>query len=253
MATKKKPPRHVGRPTKAEVRRDIGRRTPLADDPAAEVLTLRQRQILEVLRTTIQERGYPPSIREVADKVGLASPSSVAHQFRALEKGGFIRRDPNRPRAMEIFLPEAKPAPAEPAPAAGPLAEIIPFPARTVAVPLVGRIAAGTPILAEQHVEETFALPEDFVGHGTLFMLEVHGDSMVDAAICDGDYVVVRAQPEAENGEVVAALLDGEATVKVLKRTADHVWLLPRNELYSKIDGNEAVILGKVVTVLRRL
>ncbi|MDR1808208.1 MAG: transcriptional repressor LexA [Propionibacteriaceae bacterium] len=251
----KQPPPHRGRPTKKEVLHAVGR-VPVTPD--MEGLTLRQRGILEVIRTTVQERGYPPSIREICDAVGLTSPSSGAHQLKVLEARGYIRRDPYKPRAMEVFFPE-EPAPeptALPTAVEGDgeaLAEIVPFPTRTVAVPLVGRIAAGTPILAEQQVEDTYALPEQFVGHGTLFMLEVKGDSMVEAAICDGDYVVVRAQPEAENGEIVAALLDGEATVKTFKRSGDQVWLLPHNPLYAPIDGNEAVILGKVVTVLRRL
>jgi repressor LexA len=122
-----------------------------------------------------------------------------------------------------------------------------------VRVPLLGRIAAGAPITAEEHLEDTFILPEQLVGSGTLFMLEVQGDSMIDAAICDGDFVVVRQQSTAENGEIVAAMLGDEATVKVLKRTPGQVWLLPQNRLYSPIDGNEATILGKVVTVLRRV
>jgi repressor LexA len=253
-----------GRPTDREVRRSVGRTSPLSELEDSG-LTLRQRQILAVIRKAVDERGYPPTIREICDAVNLASPSSGAHQLRVLEARGYIRRDPNRPRAMEVVWPgtaepeaAAEPAPpAEPAEAetepTTPLADIIPFPHKMVSVPLVGRIAAGTPILADQQVEDTFALPERFTGHGTLFMLEVKGDSMTDVAICDGDYVVVRAQPTAENGEIVAALLDGEATVKTLKRSPDQVWLLPANPLYSPIDGNEAVILGKVVTVLRRL
>jgi repressor LexA len=278
MARKKTTPLKVGRPSNRDVRQSVGRLGP--PDPDCEQLTLRQRQVLQFVKTWVDEHGYPPTIREIADHAGFASPSSAQHQLRTLETLGFIRRDPNRPRAMEVTLPtRAAPAtvpavPAEPAPATAPvpeaepasatapvpgpepepaLAEIIPLRGPTVQVPLVGRIAAGTPILAEQHVEDTMALPEQLTGHGTLFMLEVHGDSMVGAAICDGDYVVVRAQPTAENGEIVAALLDGEATVKTLKRSGDQVWLVPHNDLYSRIDGREAVILGKVVTVLRRL
>ncbi|MDR1512575.1 MAG: transcriptional repressor LexA [Propionibacteriaceae bacterium] len=281
MAWKKTTPLKVGRPSNREVRQSVGRLGP--PDPDCEQLTLRQRQVLQFIKTWVDEHGYPPTIREIADHAGFASPSSAQHQLRMLETLGFIRRDPNRPRAMEVTLPTSAapasapaPAPAgtEPASATAPvpgaeptsatapvpgsepepaLAEIIPLRGPTVQVPLVGRIAAGTPILAEQHVEDTMALPEQLTGRGTLFMLEVHGDSMVDAAICDGDYVVVRAQPTAENGEIVAALLDGEATVKTLKRSGDQVWLVPHNDLYSRIDGREAVILGKVVTVLRRL
>ena len=217
----------------------------MPDGPAgSDGLTLRQRRILEVIQASTQERGYPPTVREICEQVGLNSPSSVAHQLRSLEARGFIRRDPNRPRALEILLPsnstrEYREQPAEPQP--------------YVSVPLLGRIAAGAPITAEEHLEDTYALPEQLVGSGTLFMLEVHGDSMIDAAICDGDFVVIRQQPTAENGEIVAALLGDEATVKVLKRTPGQVWLLPQNRLYSPIDGNEATILGKVVAVMRRL
>jgi repressor LexA len=192
----------------------------------------------------VEERGYPPSMREIGDAVGLASSSSVAHQLRTLESKGFLRRDVNRPRAVEVLLPEpgqfddtgindARPA--------------------AVFVPVVGRIAAGGPILAEERVEEIFPLPKQLVGDGTLFLLEVKGDSMVDAAICDGDYVVVRQQPNAENGDIVAALLDNEATVKTFQRKGGKIWLLPHNEAYDPIDGTHAVVLGKVVTVIRRV
>jgi len=214
----------------------------MPDGPAgADGLTLRQRRILEVIQASTQERGYPPTVREICERVGLNSPSSVAHQLHNLEARGYIRRDPNRPRALEILLPGDDPAPSAAADES------------YVRVPLVGRIAAGLPITAEQHLEDTYTLPEQLVGQGTLFMLEVHGDSMIDAAICDGDLVVIRQQPTAENGEIVAALLGDEATVKVLKRTPGQVWLLPQNRLYSPIDGNEASILGKVVAVLRRV
>ena len=213
----------------------------MPDGPAgADGLTLRQRRILEVIQASTQERGYPPTVREICERVGLNSPSSVAHQLHNLEARGYIRRDPNRPRALEILLPSDDPASS--------VAD-----ESYVRVPLVGRIAAGLPITAEQHLEDTYTLPEQLVGQGTLFMLEVHGDSMIDAAICDGDLVVIRQQPTAENGEIVAALLGDEATVKVLKRTPGQVWLLPQNRLYSPIDGNEASILGKVVAVLRRV
>ena len=221
--------------------------TNVAEMPDAPVgsdgLTLRQRRILEVIQSSSQERGYPPTVREICEQVGLNSPSSVAHQLRSLEARGYIRRDPNRPRALEILWPT---------PARESLPQVRPA-QPYVSVPLLGRIAAGTPITAEEHLEDTYALPEQLVGSGTLFMLEVHGDSMIDAAICDGDFVVIRQQPTAENGEIVAALLGDEATVKVLKRTPGQVWLLPQNRLYSPIDGNDATILGKVVAVMRRL
>lgn len=228
----------------------------LPDGPSdASGLTPRQRRILEYIRQTVDERGYPPSIREMGEAVGLASPSSVSHQLKALESKGFLRRDPNRPRALEVILPEAHAeAPDEPPsmisedvtgePVHAPVA---------VSVPVLGRIAAGAPILAEEQVEQVLPLPRQLVGEGTLFSLEVKGDSMLDAAICDGDYVVVRQQPTADNGDIVAALLDGEATVKTLRRTPGQVWLMPHNPAYQPIDGNNATILGKVVAVLRRV
>jgi repressor LexA len=166
-----------------------------------------------------------------------------------LQKKGWLRRDPNRPRALDVRLPgEAAPARSLPS---GP-AEDVATPAATY-VPVVGRIAAGGPVLAEQAVEDVFPLPRELVGEGTLFTLRVAGDSMVEAAICDGDWVVVRQQPTAENGEIVAAMIDGEATVKTYKRRDGHVWLLPHNPAYEPIPGDDATILGRVVTVLRRV
>lgn len=227
----------------------------LPDSVDAAGLTLRQRRILEVIADMIEKRGYPPSIREVGEAAGLASPSSVAHQMRALEAKGLIRRDPNRPRAMEVRLPPEVPVfehGAAPAELTDPTDSGDAAPA-AVHVPVLGRIAAGGPILAEERVEDVFALPRQLVGHGNLFLLEVRGDSMIDAAICDGDYVVVRQQPTADNGDIVAALLGDEATVKTFKRTGGHVWLMPHNSAYAPIDGTEASILGKVVTVLRKV
>ena len=227
-------------------------------DAAPDVtgLTPRQQRILNVLRESIEKRGYPPSIREIGELVGLTSSSSVAHQLRVLESKGFIKRDPNRPRALEVFIPELMAARRAIASAddAGydPTGIGDAMPTATM-VPLVGRIAAGSPILADQHVEEIFPLPKTLVGEGELFLLEVAGDSMVDAAICHGDYVVVKREQTAENGEIVAAMLDGEATVKTLQRKDGQVWLLPHNDAYDPIDGTDAVILGKVTTVLRRL
>lgn len=230
----------------------------LPDGPVDDLtgLTARQQKILVFLRDEIGKRGYPPSMREIGAATGLASTSSVAHQLRVLEKLGYVKRDPNRPRALEIFLPQVLKArqtlgPAEESDVdetgigdAAPPATY---------VPVVGRIAAGGPILAEERVEDVFPLPQSLVGDGTLFLLEVSGDSMIDAAICSGDYVVVRQQPVAENGEIVAALLDGEATVKTFQRKDGKIWLLPHNEDYSPIDGTHATILGKVTAVLRRL
>jgi repressor LexA len=222
--------------------------------PDASGLTPRQRRVLDVIRDSVERRGYPPSMREIGESVGLTSSSSVSHQLRTLQSKGFIRRDPNRPRALEILHPDAPDTTSSAAPEGvfdeSGIGDIRPD---ATYVPRVGRIAAGGPILADERVEEVMPLPRTLVGEGTLFMLEVRGDSMVDAAICDGDFVVVRQQPTAENGEIVAALLDDEATVKTLQRTKGHVWLLPHNEAYDPIDGDAATILGKVVAVLRRV
>jgi repressor LexA len=220
------------------------------DGPPDEAgLTVRQRKVLSVIRNSVKTRGYPPSMREIGEAVGLTSSSSVAHQLRKLEARGFIRRDVNRPRAVEILHP------SQAAEAAGAYDETDSGEARPAPqyVPMVGRIAAGGPILAEEQVEEVLPLPKSLVGTGTLFMLEVKGDSMVDAAICDGDYVVIRQQPTAENGEMVAALIEDEATVKTLQRKGGHIWLQPRNDAYEPIDGDDAVILGKVTAVMRRV
>jgi repressor LexA len=231
--------------------------TELPDGPAdSSGLTVRQRKVLEFLRDEIETRGYPPSMREIGAAVGLTSTSSVAHQLRALEGLGYVKRDPNRPRALEIFLPDVMAARRKMG--AAPDAEVDQTGIgdanpTAVNIPMVGRIAAGGPILAEQRVEEIFPMPKALVGDGTLFMLEVSGDSMVDAAICSGDYVVIRQQPNAENGEIVAAMLDGEATVKTFQRKDGKVWLLPHNDDYSPIDGTHATILGKVTAVIRRV
>lgn len=217
-------------------------------EPDETGLTARQQAILRVIEETTAERGYPPSVREIGQGVGLTSSSSVAHQLRALQEMGYLRKDPNRPRALVVSRPgESKANEPAPQPAQ------IPETATTVGVPLVGRIAAGGPILAEQHTEDVLPLPKELVGEGELFMLTVVGDSMVDAAICDGDFVVVRSQPTCENGDIVAALLDDEATVKTFKRRDGHVWLMPHNPAYEPILGDDARILGKVVSVLRRI
>ncbi|HSL07746.1 MAG TPA: transcriptional repressor LexA [Pseudonocardiaceae bacterium] len=206
-------------------------------------LTPRQRRVLEVMRDWVERFGYPPSVREIGEAVGLTSTSSVAHQLRALERKGYLRRDPNRPRAVGIRPAESAPDTSE-APSARPA---------PIFVPVVGRIAAGGPVLAEQAVEDVFPLPKEIVGEGSLFLLRVAGDSMVEAAITDGDWVVVRQQPTAENGDIVAAMIDAEATVKTFKRRDGHVWLLPHNPAYEPIPGDEAIVLGRVVAVLRRL
>lgn len=211
-----------------------------------EGLTPRQRDILGVIRSTVEERGYPPSVREIGEAVGLTSPSSVSHQLGVLVKKGLLRRDANRPRALVVADDTAATADAD---VTG-IGDAVPAAAY---VPVLGRIAAGGPILAEEAVETIFPLPREIVGDGELFLLRVVGESMIDAAICDGDYVVVRRQPTAENGEIVAALLDDEATVKTLSRRDGHTWLLPHNPAYSPIDGDHATILGRVVSVIRRV
>jgi len=215
------------------------------------VLTWRQRKVLQVIRESVQRRGYPPSMREIGEAVGLTSTSSVSYQLSTLQSKGYLRRDAGRPRTVEVRLPGH--------PAVRPEPDIDDDTPMDIAsqeaayVPLVGRIAAGGPILAEESIEDIFPLPRQIVGEGNLFLLKVVGDSMINAAIADGDWVVVRQQPVAENGDIVAAMLDGEATVKTFKRSADHIWLMPHNPAYAPIPGDEAEILGKVVAVLRRV
>jgi repressor LexA len=219
------------------------------DEPVR--LTPRQRKVLEVIRDWVDRFGYPPSVREIGDAVGLTSTSSVHHQLRTLERKGYLRRDPNRTRAVDVRAPEDVATEVSvPVGGQGDGLDQRPAPAF---VPLLGDIAAGGPILAEQAVQSVFPLPREIVGEGTLFLLNVRGDSMIEAAITDGDWVVVRQQPVAENGEIVAAMIDGEATVKTFKRRDGHNWLLPANPAYDPIPGDEATILGRVVAVLRRL
>ena len=209
-------------------------------------LSDKQLAILEVIQRSIARNGYPPSMREIGDAVGLRSLSSVTHQLGQLELSGYLRRDPGKTRAMEVLIDlpgMSGENPADTAPAVGDAAM----------VPLVGQIAAGVPITADQQVEEIFPLPRQLVGKGDLFMLKVNGESMIDAAICDGDWVVVRSQHDAENGDIVAAMLDSEATVKVLRRRDGHTWLLPRNSSFEPILGDDATVLGKVVAVLRAI
>lgn len=200
-------------------------------------LPQRQQRILATIRDWVARYGYPPSTRELGRAVGLRSSSSVSKHLRSLEERGLLRRSTavTRPIDVRPFLRAAAPEPA------GDL----------VSVPVVGDIAAGTPILADEHLDEALTLPRDLTGRGTVFGLRVRGDSMIDAAICDGDLVVVRQQPEAHSGQIVAAMIDGEATVKVYRRRGGHVLLEPRNPAYDVIDGDEAVVLGIVVSVLR--
>ena len=223
---------------------------PPQQEPDESTLTERQRKVLDAIRLHIDEQGFAPSFREIGEAAGLKSPSSVKHQLQVLEDKGFIRMNANKGRAIEVVAPP-------PENTAAVTAGIYAFPSESIAesqdVPLVGRIAAGVPITAEQHVDDVMRLPERLTGSGNLFMLEVHGDSMVDAAICDGDFVVVREQNSAVNGDIVAALLDDEATVKTFRKENGHIWLMPHNPAYSPIDGTYATIMGKVVTVLRKL
>ena len=223
-------------------------RTGTQNTAALEGLTERQRTILQVIRASVTSRGYPPSIREIGDAVGLTSTSSVAHQLRTLERKGYLRRDPNRPRAVDVRGADEMVTPIVGTDVAG--SDALPEP---TFVPVLGRIAAGGPILAEEAVEDVFPLPRELVGEGSLFLLKVVGDSMVDAAIADGDWVVVRQQQNADNGDIVAAMIDGEATVKTFRRKDGHVLLMPHNAAYEPIPGDDAVILGRVVTVLRKL
>jgi repressor LexA len=232
------PRRKAGRPKVVEI--------PVPEGlPDADGLSVRQRIVLDMIRTAIEQRGYPPSMREIGEAVGLTSPSSVAHQLAALEKKGYIRRDPRLPRAMEVVMPGED--------GGEDITGIGDAMPEASYVPVIGRIAAGGPILAEQAVEEVFPLPKSLVGEGQLFLLKVVGESMIEAAICDGDWVVVRSQQDADNGDIVAAMLDDEATVKTFQRKNGHVKLLPANKDFSPIDGDHARIVGKVVAVLRRL
>ena len=230
--------------------------TEMPDHPDPDhVLTWRQRKVLQVIRDSVQQRGYPPSMREIGEAVGLTSTSSVSYQLSTLQEKGYLRRDAGRPRTVEVRLPghpvvrpDAQDVPAGPGESGFDITS-----QEAAYVPLVGRIAAGAPVLAEERVEDVFPLPRQIVGEGTLFLLKVSGDSMINAAIEDGDLVVVRQQPNAENGEIVAAMIDGEATVKTFKHERGHIWLMPHNPAYTPIPGDEAAILGRVVAVIRKV
>ena len=210
-----------------------------------KTLSDKQLAILDVIQRSVSGRGYPPSMREIGDAVGLSSLSSVTHQLNQLELSGYLRRDPNRPRALEVLIE----MPTQESDAPESTVSI----GDAAMVPLVGRIAAGIPITADQQIDEVFPLPRQLVGKGELFMLKVVGESMIDAANMDGDWVVVRQQKTAENGEIVAAMLDNEATVKVFRQRDGHTWLLPQNSAFEPILGDYAEVLGKVVAVLRSL
>jgi repressor LexA len=215
-------------------------------------LTARQRKIVRFISGWVQERGYSPSMREIGRAVGLTSTSSVEHQLATLQAKGYLRRAAGCPRTVEVRLPGQPQDPLNPGQAtAGRRPAKTPKPATRV--PVVGRIAAGVPVPAEESADDIFPLPKELVGEGELFMLKVAGDSMIGAAIADGDWVVIRQQSDAESGEIVAAMIDGEATVKTLKRSGNHVWLMPHNAAYTPILGDQATILGRVVSVLRRV
>lgn len=248
----RRPAPKADQPSADQSSADLSTESATTDADFTDGITPRQRDILDVIRRTVEDRGYPPSVREIGEAVGLASPSSVAHQLGVLERKGLLRRDPNRPRAVVVSDPESSSTAPTADEAVDPTGSGDAMPTAAF-VPVLGRIAAGGPILAEEAVETVFPLPREVVGDGELFLLKVVGDSMVDAAICDGDWVVVRRQATAENGEIVAALLDDEATVKTLQRRDGHTWLMPHNPAYSPIDGDHASILGRVVTVIRRI
>jgi repressor LexA len=226
--------------------------TPDKPDPD-HVLTWRQRKVLRVIRESVQKHGHPPSMRELGEAVGLTSTSSVYHQLSTLQAKGYLHRDVGRPRIVEVRLPghpAMRPEPGREEEDADIPSIDIPS-QRAAMVPLVGRIAAGGPILAEEAVEDVFPLPRQLVGEGTLFLLKVVGDSMIGAAIADGDWVVVRQQPLARDGDLVAADIDGVATVRTYKQSDGHIWLLPRHPAYTPIRADKASILGRVVTILR--
>ena len=230
-------------PKSASVRRTT-ERAPHTDAAATGVpgLTIRQREILEVIDHHMRERGYPPSVREIGEAVGLTSPSTVHNHLATLQRLGLLRRDPTKPRAIEVRWDPSSDAAIERRPS------------RTV--PLVGDVAAGTDVLAQENVEELLPLPVDFVGDGDLFMLRVRGESMIEAGILDGDFVVVRTQSSAENGEIVVAGIPGEeATVKTYRAKGSKVTLLPSNPAFEPMvfDASQVTVFGKVVTVLRRI
>jgi repressor LexA len=223
-------------------------------DSTRRDLTLRQLKIVQVIDDCIRRDGYPPTLREIGDAVGLTSTSSVSHQLSSLERKGYLSRGAGRPRTAVVRLFTD--------PAVGHRADHTQGDIegqRVAEVPLVGRIAAGDPVLANELIEDIIPLPRQLVGEGDLIMLKVVGDSMINAAIADGDWVVIRRESDVENGDIVAAMIesdtsaDGEATIKTFKKSDGHVWLIPHNPAYAPILGDEAKILGKVVAVLRRI
>ena len=230
---------------------------PQKPDPD-HVLTWRQRKILRVIRDSVQARGYPPSMREIGDAVGLTSIASVSYQLATLQRKGYLHRDGRRPRTMEVVLPSQRTAEV-PGPGAGPEAiapRDLPEP---VYVPMVARIAPGVPLLAEEQIEDVYPLPRQLVGEGTLFLLTMAGDSMISAGIANGDWLVVRLldqqndRDQPEDGAIVAATLDGEAVVRRLKRSDGHAWLIAHHPGFFPLLGDTATILGTVVALLRRV
>ena len=230
--------------------------TPDRPDPD-HVLTWRQRKILRFIADCVARSGYPPSMEEIGEAVGLVSVSSVSYQMSVLERKGYLHRDGRRPRTVEVRMPRHQPAPDRENPderTTNRSGGTLDIPSQAaVYVPVLGRIAAGAPIMAREHIEDVFPLPRRLVGDGTLFVLKVAGDSMVNAAIVDGDWVVVRQQDDAQSGEIVAITVGGEVTVKTLKRSGGSDWLVSHNPAYTPIPGDGATILGKVVAVLRRV
>ena len=222
---------------------------PLPDNPSENPeLSARQVIVLQTIIDTVAKQGFPPAMRDLLNASGLSSVSSIAHQLSALEKLGYIKRGSNKARGMEVLRNVDGSAFETNAPSISTNDE------STVSIPLLGQIAAGTGLIAEQNIENTMSLPREITGFGDLFMLQVRGDSMIDAGIFDGDYVVVRQQATANNGEIVAALInDEEATVKTFKKRDGQVWLMPHNPDFEPIDGNNAQIMGIVVTVMRKL
>lgn len=210
----------------------------------ARKITKRQQQIYDFIRSYQKEKGYPPSVREMAAAVGLSSPSTVHAHLSALEDLGLIKRDATKPRALEVFNSDGSSVKLD---------EVKEVSTRgTVSLPLVGRVAAGLPILAEQNVEDTFTLPTEIATDSSSFILEVHGDSMINVGIYNGDYIVVREQKSAMNGEIVVAMIDGEATVKTFYKERGRVRLQPENDSMEPIYADNPVILGKVVALMRR-
>ncbi|NMF55653.1 transcriptional repressor LexA [Collinsella sp. KGMB02528] len=215
----------------------------------ARKITKRQQQIYDFIRSYQTEKGYPPSVREMAAAVGLSSPSTVHAHLSALEAHGLIKRDKTKPRALEVFEQEGNPDNNLDISQESPVAEM----RGVVSLPLVGRVAAGMPILAEQNIEDTFTVPTEIASDSSSFILEVHGNSMINVGIYNGDYIIVREQPSAMNGDIVVAMIDGSATVKTFYKERGRVRLQPENDAMEPIFADNPTILGKVVALMRRL